>query len=48
MFDRARAVRREDQISEWLRAGIVSEKSIRKDFPYLRIPKSRAATVSAP
>jgi hypothetical protein len=47
MFDRARAIRREDQISGWLRAGIVSEKSIRKDFPYLRIPKAAAVTSSA-
>jgi hypothetical protein len=47
MFNRARAVRREDQISKWLLAGIVSEKSIRKDFPYLRIPKAAMATSPA-
>lgn len=39
MFDACRVVRREDQIAHWLAAGVVSETSIRKDFPYLRLPK---------
>lgn len=43
MFNAARVVRREDQIAQWLVDGVVSEKSIRKDFPYLRLPKTPAA-----
>lgn len=47
MFDAARVVRREDQIAQWLAEGIVSEKSVRKDFPYLRIPKNPAPSATS-
>lgn len=39
MFDAARVVRREDQIAQLLADGTVTEKSVRKDFPYLRLPR---------
>lgn len=39
MFDAARVVRREDQIAQLIADGVVTEKSVAKDYPYLRIPK---------
>jgi hypothetical protein len=39
MFEAARVVRREDQIAQLIADGIVTEKSVAKDYPYLRIPK---------
>jgi hypothetical protein len=39
MFEAARVVRREDQIAQMIADGIVTEKSVKKDFPYLRLPR---------
>lgn len=43
MFEAARVVRREDQIAQWLADGVVTEKSVAKDYPYLRLPKPAVA-----
>jgi hypothetical protein len=43
VIERARAIRWEDQAFELLKQGKVSEKALRKDFPYLRIPRALTA-----
>lgn len=44
MFDAARVVRREVQIAQMIADGIVTVKSVKKDFPHLRLPRKARAS----